>query len=373
MMKFPAGTTFTPYSVFRNVSDASITLTPTVWWMDAAGPRSAQLAQISLSPHQTKSMDIVSLLAASGPKSFNGSFNLVFEGDFSYGELLIAGGSVDQTNTYVFEVIPHGIAESASKFLQYWSTGNGDDTMVTLWNPADEAQDFVFTLFYPSGHYDLPIHLDPRATRAFNMSEVVENQVPDKHGNVIPAPVHEGSAVISGDQAKNQHILIGIDYGVYNVRKATCGVGCITCDGVVNVFMDPNPFTLTVGDSIWESFYEERYTGAVYNFTDQSTWYSDTPSVAAVDKVGDVFWVGPGSPVIISAEDDNPEIFLHFKLLWERCSVPYHLLRCRGERHRPRHHADNQRHVSKRLERRKHDAGYLQRSVHWNQRSYTQF
>jgi hypothetical protein len=31
MMKFPAGTTFTPYSILRNTSDAPISLTPTVW------------------------------------------------------------------------------------------------------------------------------------------------------------------------------------------------------------------------------------------------------------------------------------------------------------------------------------------------------
>ena len=40
------------------------------------------------------------------------------------------------------------LAESASKSLSFWSTGKGDDTMITIWNPADEAQDFVFTLFF---------------------------------------------------------------------------------------------------------------------------------------------------------------------------------------------------------------------------------
>jgi hypothetical protein len=48
MMFFPAGTTFTPYSVLRNVSDAPISLTPTLWWMEGAEPHSTQLPSMSL-------------------------------------------------------------------------------------------------------------------------------------------------------------------------------------------------------------------------------------------------------------------------------------------------------------------------------------
>jgi hypothetical protein len=30
------------------------------------------------------------------------------------------------------------IEDSVAKNISYWSTANGDDTMITLWNPADE-------------------------------------------------------------------------------------------------------------------------------------------------------------------------------------------------------------------------------------------
>jgi hypothetical protein len=163
MMQFPAGTTFTPYSVLRNVSDQPATLTPTIYWMAGAAARSTRLRSLTLPPFQTQRLDVPALLTAAGLPNFNGSFNLVFDVE---GSVLMASGSVDQKNTYVFEVLPKAVLESASKNLAYWSAGNGDDTMVTLWNPADEAQDFVFTLFFSGGHYDLPIHLEARATRA---------------------------------------------------------------------------------------------------------------------------------------------------------------------------------------------------------------
>jgi hypothetical protein len=56
--------------------------------------------------------------------------------------------------------------------------------MVTIWNPADEVQDFVFKLSFAGGHYNFPIHLAPRATYTFNISEVVKNQIPDAEGNI---------------------------------------------------------------------------------------------------------------------------------------------------------------------------------------------
>jgi hypothetical protein len=139
MMLFPAGTTFTPYSVLRNVSDATLSIAPTLWWMEGGAPHSALLPQITLPSLQTQSLDVASLLALFGPKNFNGSFNIAFETQARRGSLVMASGSVDQAGTYVFEVGPRGVGESASKSLQQWSTANGDDTMVTVWNPADEA------------------------------------------------------------------------------------------------------------------------------------------------------------------------------------------------------------------------------------------
>jgi len=183
-----------------------------------------------LQAHEAQSLDVPLLLTQFGPKNFNGNFNLVFDGEAPPGSLIMSSGSVDQTNSYVFEVGGRGVGEGMFKSLQYWSTGNGDDTMVTVWNPADEVQDFAFTLYFTGGHYTLPRHLEPRATRNLNVSEIVQNQVPDAEGNIIPAAVHEGTAKIAGSRAANEAILVAIGAGIYNVRKATCG---LVCDGGV--------------------------------------------------------------------------------------------------------------------------------------------
>jgi hypothetical protein len=315
MMSFPAGTTFAPYSVLRNVSDAPLSVMPTLWWMAAGAPQSAQLTPVSIQPHQTLGLDVMSLLAQAGlvsaTKTFNGSFNLVFAANIKTGALLLAAGSVDQTSTYVFEVIPRGVAEGGSKSLQYWSTGNGDDTMVTMWNPADEGQDFVVTLFFglpdgTRGHYLWPLHLEARATRTFNVSQVIESQIPDSEGNIIPAVVHEGSLKIAGGQAAHQPILIAVDSGTYNVRKATCGPNCITCDGFVQVTAAPDSFFMLMGQTT--QFY---FTGTWSDGTEDDglsgSWYSSATSVATVDaNSGLATAVGAGPVTIYFTPGSEP-------------------------------------------------------------------
>ncbi|MGB8472554.1 MAG: hypothetical protein WCE61_00560, partial [Candidatus Acidiferrum sp.] len=106
MMNFPYGTVFTPYSLVRNISEQPATLTPELWWMDAGSPHSATLPQMLLSPHQTVNLNAPALLAEAGLKDFNGSVNLILDTKAQAGGLLMSSGSVDQKNTYVFEVMP---------------------------------------------------------------------------------------------------------------------------------------------------------------------------------------------------------------------------------------------------------------------------
>lgn len=284
MMNFPGGTMFTPYSVLRNISDQPISVTPTLWWMQGGAAHSAQLAALTAAPHQTQTLDVPGLLTGAGLKNFNGSVNLVLDEKGPQGALLLSSGSVDQKGTYVFEVMPRGIAQSASKGLPYWSTGNGNDTMITVWNPADEAQDFIFTLFYTGGHYGYPIHLEPRATQTFNVSEIIHSRIPDAEGNLIPLAVQDGSAEISGPLGENQEILVALDGGIYNVQKATCGGWyCTTCNGEVAAAISDNPFAVAVAANKQETFEYQYNTGTQYDVTSTSSWSSSNTGVATVN------------------------------------------------------------------------------------------
>jgi hypothetical protein len=295
MLSFPAGTTFTPYSLVHNVSDWPISVTPSLYWMRAGAPRSFRPSAFPLGPHQTISLDVPSLLAQSGLKDFNGTFNLILDVPGNSRGLLMASGSVDRSNTYVFEVLPRGVSETMAQGISYWSIANGDDTMVTLWNPADEAQDFIVNFFFSGGHYEYPIHLGPRVTLNFNVSEIVHNQLPDREGNVIPPTVHEGSIEISGAQGIAEEILLAGAAATYNIQKATCGGECYQCSQtVMDAFLGITPFSVVASTQLQLTCTETIKGGHQLSCTSGATWSSSNTKVATV-SAGLVTGVSAGS------------------------------------------------------------------------------
>ncbi len=303
MMRFPSGTVFTPYTVLRNISNEPLTATPRLWWMAGGVAQTAELPSIAIAPYNSKTLDIPAALAAAGLGTFAGSVNLVFDVRGTAGGLLVTGGAVDQSNSYVFNVVPRGISWSAGKSLSYWSTANGDDTMITLWNPADEAQDLIFRLDFAGGHYRYPVHLGPRATQTFNISDIVSSNVPDDAGNVIPTGVQEGSAELMGTQDEVQHILVAMDSGIYNVVKATCGsYQCETCDGVASFGIVADPWETSVTGSNQLTFTETYNNGNQYNVNGQSNWNSSATNVATVGS-GLINGVGAGAATIDVVDD----------------------------------------------------------------------
>jgi len=245
------------------------------------------------------------ILAAAGLKDFSGSVNLEFDTQGQSG-LLLASGSVDQTLNYVFPVMPRAMSHSAGKSVGYWSTANGDDTMVTIWNPADEGQSFIFRIFFSGGHYDRLVNLDPRATYMFDISEIMAVPGPDSDGNVIPAGTQEGSAAIVGIEADNQNIFVAMDASVYNVRKATCTPGCVSCNGATSWSVSSNPFAVAVGGGQQEYLYGQYCSGSQYDLTGLSTWNSSNTSVATVQTTGLVNGVSAGSMVLGGSASTAP-------------------------------------------------------------------
>ena len=97
---------------------------------------------------------------------------------------MLATGSVDQTENYVFVVEPQGVGKSFGKAGHYWISANDFDTMYSLFNPADRAQDFIATIYYGdgSGSYQMPVHLEAQASTMIDMMMLIGERVPNVHG-----------------------------------------------------------------------------------------------------------------------------------------------------------------------------------------------
>lgn len=308
MMAFPAGTTFRPYSVIRNVSQQDIIIQPTVYRMEGSTAQSLGLRPIGVPSGQTVALDVPRLMEEAGLHNYNGSLNLVLQvPEAVRTSLLFSAGSVDQKQTYVFAVWPAMVSPSSGRTVSYWSTGDGDDTMLTFWNPGDEVQNLLLTLHYVGGHYAFPLAIAPKATKALNISTLIKSGIPDAEGNVVPLSVHEGSAAISGSRGENEPIQIALDAATYNTRKATCGHYFITCDGVVSGggVMNQDSVGLQPGDSLQQLVFGQWNTGTQYDETPYASWTSSDTTLASVDNTGTVNSLNSGQGTLSGSFRDS--------------------------------------------------------------------
>jgi len=146
------------------------------------------------------------------------------------------------------------------------------------------------------------MHFAPRATRTFNISEIVQNQIPDAEGNIIPTTVHEGSATLGGSHGDVEHILVAMDSGTYNVRKATCGTNCVYCDGYTSFAMNPGSATFAVQRTQLYQFIGTYSSGTHYNVA--NGWSSSNTPVATINSSGVATGLSLGSANFITSFDD---------------------------------------------------------------------
>jgi hypothetical protein len=72
------------------------------------------------------------------------------------------------------------------------------------------------------------------------------------------------------------------DVGIYNVQKATCYPTCIDCNGVVDDWIDANPFGVDVGGKIQQTATAQFHDGTKADLTNSATWKSSNTAVATV-------------------------------------------------------------------------------------------
>ena len=124
-MLLPSGTYFKPYAYLHNVSANPLRVSLSL--VSPGGgetPQTRSLGQVSLQPGETSQFDFESQFSSANPLP-NGYGHLTASFQGHDGDLQIAAGSVDQSQTYVFEVTPSQQADSASRTLCFWSVEGG--------------------------------------------------------------------------------------------------------------------------------------------------------------------------------------------------------------------------------------------------------
>jgi hypothetical protein len=133
---------------------------------------------------------------------------------------------------------------------------------------------------------------------------LVRSRVPDPDGNLVPSHITSGSGIISSRDGDIAEMSVAINVATYNIRTATCGNQCQTCNGVRSLAITPNPAYVTVGSTIQLYAQETLNTGDIWNVTSGS-WSSSDPS-ATIDNNGVLTGVTAGTPTIQLNESNLP-------------------------------------------------------------------
>jgi hypothetical protein len=178
-MLFPSGTAFVPYSIVQNVSSRSLAVSISLTTEGSDGmPKTSTLDTLTLAPGEVRKADY-SRYFQKETQPTGGFGNLTFAYQGRDGELQIDAGSIDASQSYVFEATPSLDRATASRNLCFWSIEGDTDTMISVWNYLDTPQDLVLTLFHSGGHYKIPLHLDARKTYNLDLMKLVKSRVPD--------------------------------------------------------------------------------------------------------------------------------------------------------------------------------------------------
>ena len=297
LLNFPEFVSFTPYAFFRNIAATPKTLHFGVYYMEGRTVKSLPLADLALQPGEARELPIGNLMRS---RTQIEAINLSFSYDGYWGDILAGIGSVDQTGNYVFPVVPAAVYKGGSRMSPYWLAEGGFDTMYTLWNPEPYAQELLVTLKYGANgeSYNLPVTLESHASAMIDIGELIRTQQLDQDGSILRPDVKHGSLLVSSPANEPEDAIdVVVGMGIYNPRKATCGGGCITCNGWVSMFMGPGGWVnFPTGDTQqFDCSYNDNY-GWQHNVSGWSNWTSSASQVIAVQTAGQ------SNPGLASAE-----------------------------------------------------------------------
>ncbi len=305
-MQFPSQTYFHPYAVLHNLSAQSRQVTLELTSAPVGGtPRDIPLEGVTLAPGQTTRLDLGSQFSQSNPlPNGYGHLSATFNG--RDGDVQMETGSADQSGSYVFEVTPTQQVESGSRTLCFWSIEGDNDSMITVWNYKLTAQDLVLTLYYGGGKYRLPIHLEPRQAYNLDMLSLVRSRMPDPDGTLIPDNITSGSAMLSGPGGEADRISVAVSASVFNVRNATCGQQCTTCNGASEAAFNPVAYAMPVQGTQSAQFQITWNSGTVYTNPSGTSWYMQNTTIATVNSGGTITGQSPGQTLASAVTQTYP-------------------------------------------------------------------
>jgi hypothetical protein len=186
----------------------------------------------------------VTLKGLAGDPKLRNSFLVTSDG--SPGQIISKLVSLGDGPLSTVELLGKDEEDGTNGGTHPWSLESGADSTLVLFNHGNDAQDFHITIGLKSGFWEKRYRLKPMQTVTIELRELVEQQLQDDHGRILPRELSHGEIGWTTNRAnrgKGRLLLSGRFETM--ARSFSCDTFYFVCDATVI----PGAATLFIGGS----------------------------------------------------------------------------------------------------------------------------
>jgi hypothetical protein len=296
---------YTPHIGLANFSSAPINVHVNFAQTSDGAAKAQEVGLVAVPAHSSREFVLSDLGGASGLQN-----SFIVSSDGAPGAIAAKLISSSDSALHEVELQAKDEHDPSNAGMHPWSIEQNTDSTLLLFNHSATAQHFDVSIFTGSVGWQKTYDLAPMETRAISFRELVEDQVKDGSGNVLPQTATSGEVNwIDFNSDNGSGRLLQSDKSRAMARNFSCGYSGLLCGAQVTI---SNP-TIPVG--VTEQFASvigvTCTSGQPQNCTGQTTgngnfttlWTSRSPTIATISGYTqqpsvDLTGVAPGTSQI---------------------------------------------------------------------------
>ena len=290
-LSFPSGTALQPKLFIRNTTDRIVNTALQFNWRSESATGKATGPALALQPYETRLIDVSALPASQSPPPEAHWAAIAMKTTGLPDEVMAVAASYDETLRY-------GAQTPFSDQMTYrweggkWEYDRDHDSIITAGNGGTKPIKASFAIYYEQGSkkYEVEQTLQPDDQMWIDIGEIIQQQIPDKSGNVLPLDLTSGSYQFND---LTDHAIGSLFEGkvMYDKTFGHVSYGCASCCGSLGTpWFSPSPLGVALSstgdaDVIDNDGCDGYQSSVLYGF---SSWSSANTSIANISKASAV-------------------------------------------------------------------------------------
>ena len=291
----PQKTMLEPTILVRNTTSKAISTGITLKWHGDSGKGQVQLPAVSLAPYSTQDLQIGSMQKQFGIPEDAHWAQVTLTSSGMPDDLIAVASSHDASGRYNIDAQFSG-SMGGQLIGGEWRVDADHNQIIAISNHGASASDALLTLHYDNGEkkYELQQGVAPGSQVWFNLADLVQKHISDRHGNVLPVDVSTMTYELR-ELTPGGHNLVENDLAVDRTLGFHASPQCPDCCSLSSVGFSPAFVPLPVGDSDLDIAIDaiNSCTGLMDDSINFPDWISNNGAIATA-SYKKVTGVAPG-------------------------------------------------------------------------------